>query len=833
MASVPQSHEDWERLNAKSWELPNYGPGPDFGRSIIYRQDNHEHAKNKGPNYDDDFDLEEDGSLEGTKYDCPPVDYPTQPSSSTAPVTGRSLSRVPSVPSRSRIPNQSVFLAQPVIKPRPGRAQTPEGPILNERGPNTSSSDSFARPKYSARNVKSGQRTPHRTGYNNTPRPQFQPKKGSGTSTPSQHRARNPPTGPGQSDSHSKARWRKGLAPDASFRLPYECQVFQEKIRQVTTGEASNIDFRQRVIEDTGAYVRMSSGNAKLVHIWGRQKELLEAQNMLQDMLNRLMRQRTPPKASRWTKVHAHSNTKVANARSKESFEEKLSEMRKPPKIARDYTLAFLWPADGPSLNYFVTARREVLDYIRLKYDVNIYIRPGIPDCLFMSGNHERDMHIIASRFRELWERLMVQQETEIKMLLYAAPRVELMRTHVILQKSSGLSRPALCGPELAPEVAATWNTTAEEIKLNNKITVTTRLRQALHVIPQFRGFLQMRAKFGSFVLQRWRKPKDGISYEFSEFREMLTHTNTEGRLLPGIGLQQDEILERIMKSKFLKPWGKAQITSLPTLMPRYSANFEYQVNNDSMIRVEAKFSLPLGSQEFEVNGIRCYKSKQIGAPVDRQMPMQISMIDFERSDWQLEVKALELCPEKEMTPELDRFMRSIGFQWNLNVKSIASAPQRKAGFSYGSPVKRFVEKAAIQLQVKDSPHVFELARFDEYTYAAGHWSMTPKVSWGASLFNPSWDDILGEQVEVSADDISKNGCLSVFFPRPGDDQEQTDNEKEKTDDEVRKEAEIRKMDEEEQLGLFMSTVQKVARMLGNPGGEMSDILETDLGSLF
>ena len=303
------------------------------------------------------------------------------------------------------------------------------------------------------------------------------------------------------------------------------------------------------------------------------------------------------------------------------------------------------------------------------------------------------------------------------------------------------------------------------------------------------------------------------------------------------------------MESTFLKPWGNPKIKSLLSLMPKYSANFEYQVNNDSVIRVEAKFSLPLGSQEFEVNAVQCFKSKQISAPVDRRMPMQISMIDFERfvcliffrilleakfiyrSDWQLEVKALELCPEKEISPELDKFMRSIAFQWKPSAKSIGSAPQRKARFSYDAPVKRFVEKAAIQLQVKDSPHVFELARFDEYTYGVGHWSMTPKVSWGASLFNPSWDDILGEQADVKALDISKEGCLSVFFPSQGDEQEQTD--KPKTDDELRKEAENRKMDEEKELGSFMSTVQQIARMLGNPGAEMPDFLETDLGSLF
>ncbi|KAJ5494292.1 hypothetical protein N7463_010379 [Penicillium fimorum] len=73
MMSVPQTHEDWERLNAKSWELPNYGPGPDFGRGTIYHQDNNEYMENKGPHYDDGFDLEEDGSLEDTKYDRPPL----------------------------------------------------------------------------------------------------------------------------------------------------------------------------------------------------------------------------------------------------------------------------------------------------------------------------------------------------------------------------------------------------------------------------------------------------------------------------------------------------------------------------------------------------------------------------------------------------------------------------------------------------------------------------------------------------------------------------------------------------------------------------------------
>jgi hypothetical protein len=189
---------------------------------------------------------------------------------------------------------------------------------------------------------------------------------------------------------------------------------------------------------------------------------------------------------------------------------------------------------DGPSVNHCITARREVLDSIRLKYDVNIYAKPGAPDYLFVSGNSQRDIGVIASRFRELWQSLLIQCETELKLFLIGPPPLELMRTHVILQKCGQFTRAVLCGPELAPDVAAKWKATADRLKLSNKNAVTGRLKNALHILPKFQGFLQMRAKFGTFALQQWRRAEDGASYRFSEFREMISLMNTEGRLLPG-----------------------------------------------------------------------------------------------------------------------------------------------------------------------------------------------------------------------------------------------------------------------------------------------------------
>lgn len=228
-------------LTYLAWELPNYGPGPDFGRGTIYRQEYDEYAQDKHADNDavDEF--------EDMNYDSSAVDDLSQPPSSTVPVTGRPLQSVPPVPTRSPIPSQSAFPTQAVIiEPRAGRAQAPEGPIFNERGPNTSSSNTFARQQqHLAGNLKSGQRAPLRGGHASPSQSRVQSKRGSTISTASKHRTKNPPLAPGQNDHHSKAKWRKGLAPDgacahinckditngqiASYRLPYECQVFQAK----------------------------------------------------------------------------------------------------------------------------------------------------------------------------------------------------------------------------------------------------------------------------------------------------------------------------------------------------------------------------------------------------------------------------------------------------------------------------------------------------------------------------------------------------------------------------------------------------------------------------
>jgi hypothetical protein len=80
-----------------------------------------------------------------------------------------------------------------------------------------------------------------------------------------------------------------------------------------------------------------------------------------------------------------------------------------------------------------------------------------------------------------------------------------------------------------------------------------------------------------------------------------------------------------------LVPAGTMPLRCLTKIQPRFSACFEYKIKNDHVVRIEANYSLPRGSEEFEVNDIRCFKPRSIGGPGEPEMPMQIGMIDFER----------------------------------------------------------------------------------------------------------------------------------------------------------------------------------------------------------
>lgn len=146
-------------------------------------------------------------------------------------------------------------------------------------------------------------------------------------------------------------------------------------------------------------------------------------------------------------------------------------------------------------------------------------------------------------------------------------------------------------------------------------------------------------------------------------------------------------------------------------------------------------------------------------------------------SDWQLEIKSLEFYETSSIDAAMRTFSHSIGFRRTQNMGNISAKPERKVTFPSSPPVSRLVEKSAIRYRIKGTKYIFEIARYDEYRRVEVHIGQTgatmtggmsdvPYTSWGASVFEANWDNLLGGHANLPVGHSAKyNPSLATFFP--------------------------------------------------------------------
>lgn len=112
-------------------------------------------------------------------------------------------------------------------------------------------------------------------------------------------------------------------------------------------------------------------------------------------------------------------------------------------------------------------------------------------------------------------------------------------------------------------------------------------------------------------------------------------------------------------------------------------------------------------------------------------------------------------------------------------MNDISAAPQRKVIFPATAPVSRFVEKTAIRYRLMGTKYTFEIARYDEYSRIlvpafpgqnpptlVDSISEKPSTSWGASVFDPNWDNLLGQHANLPVGHSARySPNLDTFFP--------------------------------------------------------------------
>ncbi|KAL4741387.1 hypothetical protein BDV11DRAFT_213168 [Aspergillus similis] len=515
-------------------------------------------------------------------------------------------------------------------------------------------------------------------------------------------------------------------------------------VRKSVAGQGRNEVFED-IGKRRGAFIKLPAYGGRTIRIWGEPNQVDGAKEQLKSILAKCSSLNKAKSRKEFAKIRAYSERKEANAESKEKGEVILHELRKPPESSIPFPeqLFFLWPKYGPSLNECFGPELESLDSIRAKFGCHLFIPKEMPN------------HICAL---VLWAEETAKSNIKAKIYL-VEPQPRAMEGKIVVEKQNQLHNPVLQGGRLQNPDLQGWEERIRSVQSKNNARILTAVEDCLKGLAFVRGHLRMRVNLGTF------------------FRDMLLHEQTQGRLIPGLKIGQPELLERCFKTKHLfEPIDDAS-TALEDAELAYSVNFEFLGADKSMLRLEAEFAKSPGAREYEIKERRWLRPRTDGQTRDKRPPLHVAVIDFERSDWQLEIKALEFHEASSIDNALKSFSNSIGFQCTNNVGDIRARPEKKVTFPPNPPVSRYVEKSAIRYRIKGTKYIFEIARYDEYRRSGagfccagdimlGSMSETPYTFWGASVFGANWDNLLGGHANLPMGQSAKySPNLATFFP--------------------------------------------------------------------
>lgn len=177
----------------------------------------------------------------------------------------------------------------------------------------------------------------------------------------------------------------------------------------------------------------------------------------------------------------------------------------------------------------------EALDTIRAKFGYFLYVPKSLPDYICAVGLDQDVMRQIVWRLRTKWSEAIANCNLKSKLYFVEPPEANFMKKEVIVKKVSHNTKPLLRGDHLAGTEWAHWLDRAKLIQSRNNNRLLSTVEKSLQGVSLVRGHLRMRVHLGTFVLDSYRRPADDKpSYTFEEFREMLLHEQTKGRLIPG-----------------------------------------------------------------------------------------------------------------------------------------------------------------------------------------------------------------------------------------------------------------------------------------------------------
>ncbi|RJE19427.1 hypothetical protein PHISCL_08230 [Aspergillus sclerotialis] len=620
-------------------------------------------------------------------------------------------------------------------------------------------------------------------------------------------------------DSPSKAKCIDGQPATGRVALPDSFGTFKHEFRSlastvVPSGTSATDNGRDDILEEigrkTGAYMKRPHYTDRAIEIWGEPAQVKSAEELLQNLISRSFSSMN--KKSDWAKVYAHRVSKEAGAEREKEHEFQLQLLKREPDSPFAYPemLLFLWPSEGPSMNKALGPKQQGLDALRRKFGYTIFVPKDLPNYICTVGFRHEVMREILKRLRTLCSEANADYSAKSKIYVIEPPASSFMKKNIILKQGPHGAKPFLQEDPLTGPESDQWVDQAKLVRATNDDLVLNAVEKSLQEISLLRGHLRMRINFGAFVFDTSSDQQEiQSSYTFEEFREMFVHRQAGGRLVPGLKVSPREILERCFKATELIEPIETATTSLEKVDPTLSVNFEFAAETGTLLRLEAEFAKRQFTTQYEITHRRWLKAWEGGQSDGSRAQLHIVGIDLERCDWQIETKSLGYYDPTSVDAVLTAFSNSIRLRSDTDIGTLTGKPQRNVIFPASVPVSRVVEKMAVRYRLKGTTYVLEIARYDEYAPNVASASPNvnqptqeqmaeaPSTSWGASLFDSNWDNLLGQHGNLPIGVSTRySPDLSTFFPP-----EEPDNE-----------------DKKAGFRRFIGLVRQVAEILGaNP----------------
>ena len=444
----------------------------------------------------------------------------------------------------------------------------------------------------------------------------------------------------------------------------------------------------------------------------------------------------------------------------------------------------FEWDPDYDTPEEVLGAHLEACDPLRMEYSCYIQSQPGQKK-LHVMGNDPENIKQVLVRLRGCVFQAVARGRINHLPIIHLFRPVSHHRlsSSVNFQQanSQGLppmswERPVGVKPSLEPVGASDMDVVervqaARPLPKGDSKRFTNAVKKAFSTAKYFRGNLQMRATFGTFLLQRFR----GNIQDVEEFEIMMGEDQVEGGV-SDVALKDNVLDSFVQHEMFLHPLDQTQTRVQPE--PSYSGSFLMKHKKDiADLRLDVDFSYDTKTKDIGTPTQRW--SRYIYTPDHPVRLLNACLIDLENDSkaWAIVIDATESIASTSKTPELEEFRNRVVFD-----PENRDTDRRFIKFTAvpGLVLASFVQKKTWTFEITQSGYYVDVIKAQEH-HLRNPESPRPvqddlvaqKPTWRVVVYRKTWSTKLAATANLGVGQgIAEELKLADFFP--SEDESQT-----------------------------------------------------------